>query len=544
MLAFAVSEALPFSLSSLSSAVVSISVFVALLCVCVVIGHLLEEKRWANEAIVSLLLGLCSGLVVLACTKWRSSHILVFNEELFFIYLLPPIIFNAGFQVKKKQFFRNFSTILLFGVCGTILSFFVITVGSYVLLHKIFEMSLAIQDYLAIGAIFSATDSVCTLQVLSQEETPLLYSLVFGEGVVNDATSIVLFNSVQSLNISNIDAMTALKLIGTFLYLFLTSTALGISAGLISAYVIKKLYFGRHSTNREVAIMLLVPYLSYMLAELFSLSGILTIFFCGIIMSHYAWHNIMESSQITTRHTFATMSFISETFIFLYVGMDAMDISKWRRSKASIGTTVAVSGTLFALVMVGRAIFVFSLANIANCCQAAISRKINLRQQFVIWWAGLMRGAVTIALSYNQFTSTSSSSEEDAFMITNSIIVVLFSNVVFGSITKPLVQALLSCNSKSLNDEDTNQSGLEDIHYLFLENGRANESENNRASLRRSLGMLIMHPTHTIHYFWRKFDDKYMRPIFGGRGFVPSDLGSSSNDVEDHAREPDIITLS
>ncbi|XP_072976702.1 sodium/hydrogen exchanger 1-like isoform X2 [Typha angustifolia] len=523
MLAFAVSEALPFSLSSLSSAVVSISVFVALLCVCVVIGHLLEEKRWANEAIVSLLLGLCSGLVVLACTKWRSSHILVFNEELFFIYLLPPIIFNAGFQVKKKQFFRNFSTILLFGVCGTILSFFVITVGSYVLLHKIFEMSLAIQDYLAIGAIFSATDSVCTLQVLSQEETPLLYSLVFGEGVVNDATSIVLFNSVQSLNISNIDAMTALKLIGTFLYLFLTSTALGISAGLISAYVIKKLYFGRHSTNREVAIMLLVPYLSYMLAELFSLSGILTIFFCGIIMSHYAWHNIMESSQITTRHTFATMSFISETFIFLYVGMDAMDISKWRRSKASIGTTVAVSGTLFALVMVGRAIFVFSLANIANCCQAAISRKINLRQQF---------------------TSTSSSSEEDAFMITNSIIVVLFSNVVFGSITKPLVQALLSCNSKSLNDEDTNQSGLEDIHYLFLENGRANESENNRASLRRSLGMLIMHPTHTIHYFWRKFDDKYMRPIFGGRGFVPSDLGSSSNDVEDHAREPDIITLS
>ncbi|XP_072997874.1 sodium/hydrogen exchanger 1-like isoform X3 [Typha latifolia] len=479
MLAFAVSEALPFSLSSLSSAVVSISVFVALLCVCVVIGHLLEEKRWANEAIVSLLLGLCSGLVVLACTKWRSSHILVFNEELFFIYLLPPIIFNAGFQVKKKQFFRNFSTILLFGVCGTILSFFVITVGSYVLFHKIFEMSLAIQDYLAIGAIFSATDSVCTLQ-----------------------------------------------------------------AGLVSAYVIKWLYFGRHSTNREVAIMLLVPYLSYMLAELFSLSGILTIFFCGIIMSHYAWHNIMESSQITTRHTFATMSFISETFIFLYVGMDAMDISKWRRSKASIGTTVAVSGTLFALVMVGRAIFVFSLANIANCCQAAISTKINLRQQFVIWWAGLMRGAVTIALSYNQFTWTSSSSEEDAFMITNSIIVVLFSNVVFGSITKPLVQALLSCNSKSLNDEDTNQSGLEDIHYLFLENGRANESENNGASLRRSLGMLIMHPTHTIHYFWRKFDDKYMRPIFGGRGFVPSDPGSSSNDVEDHAREPDIITLS
>uniref|UniRef100_A0A7N2L416 Cation/H+ exchanger transmembrane domain-containing protein n=1 Tax=Quercus lobata TaxID=97700 RepID=A0A7N2L416_QUELO len=84
----------------------------------------------------------------------------------------------------------------------------------------------------AVGAILSATDSVCTLQVLNQDETPLLYSIVFGEGVVNDATSIVLFNAVQSLDVSNIDLLTALKLLGTFLYLFFTSAALGIAAGL------------------------------------------------------------------------------------------------------------------------------------------------------------------------------------------------------------------------------------------------------------------------------------------------------------------------
>jgi sodium/hydrogen exchanger 8 len=72
-------------------------------------------------------------------------------------------------------------------------------------------------------------DIFLMLKVLSQDETPLLYSIVFGEGVVNDATSIVLFNAVQSLDISNIDALTALNLLGTFLYLFLTSTALGIA---------------------------------------------------------------------------------------------------------------------------------------------------------------------------------------------------------------------------------------------------------------------------------------------------------------------------
>jgi NhaP-type Na+/H+ or K+/H+ antiporter len=64
--------------------------------------------------------------------------------------------------------------------------------------------------------------------------------------------------------------------------------------------------------------------------QLFSLSAILTVFFCGILMSHYTWHNVTESSRVTTKHTFATMSFIAEIFIFLYVGMDALDIEKWR----------------------------------------------------------------------------------------------------------------------------------------------------------------------------------------------------------------------
>lgn len=70
------------------------------------------------------------------------------------------------------------------------------------------------------------------LKVLNQEETPLLYSLVFGEGVVNDATSIVLFNAVQSLDFSNFNTVMALKLFGTFLYLFFTSTALGVTVSL------------------------------------------------------------------------------------------------------------------------------------------------------------------------------------------------------------------------------------------------------------------------------------------------------------------------
>ncbi|XP_028116425.1 sodium/hydrogen exchanger 2-like [Camellia sinensis] len=127
---FAFLLSLPTSSSILNTdTVIAVTVFITLLCACIVIGHLLEENRWANESITALLLGLATGLVVLLITKCQSSRLLVFSEDLFFIYLLPPIIFNAGFQVKKKQFFENFSIILMFGICGTIISFCLVSVG-------------------------------------------------------------------------------------------------------------------------------------------------------------------------------------------------------------------------------------------------------------------------------------------------------------------------------------------------------------------------------------------------------------------------------
>ncbi|XP_057512470.1 sodium/hydrogen exchanger 1-like [Actinidia eriantha] len=535
----AVSETLPVLVSLPTSSsilntstVIAVTVFVTLLCACIVIGHLLEENRWANESITALLLGLASGAVVLLIRKGQSSRLLVFSEELFFIYLLPPIIFNAGFQVKKKQFFKNFSIILMFGICGTIISFCLISLGAFLLFKRIGVTTLGVKDYLAIGAILSATDSVCTLQVLNQDETPFLYSVVFGEGVVNDATSIVLFNSVQSLDFSNIDAMTAFKLLGTFLYLFFSSTALGIVVGLLSAFSIKALYFGRHSTDREVAIMMLLAYLSYMVAELLSLSGILTVFFCGIVMSHYTWHNVTESSRVTTKHGFATISFMAETFIFLYVGMDALDIDKWRDSNASAGTFIAVSSTLFALVLVGRAAFVYPLANISNCLKRRDSDKIILKQQFIVWWAGLMRGAVTIALSYNQFSGGTSS--ESSLMITSTIIVVLFSTVMFGSVTKPLIEAVLLRHAKPTMSDAGDFASLEDLRLMFLENGDPSDNSGNQtAPMRSSFRLLMRHPTSTVHYFWRKFDDRFMRPVFGGRGFVPFVPGSPTGAADE-----------
>lgn len=291
----------------------------------------------------------------------------------------------------------------------------------------------------------------------------------------------------------------------------------------MSAYVIKKLYFGRHSTDREVAVMMLMAYLSYMLSELFYLSAILTVFFCGIVMSHYTWHNVTESSRITTKHAFATLSFGCEIFIFLYVGMDALDIEKWRFVSDSPGTSVRVSSILLGLILVGRAAFVFPLSFISNLTRKSPDEKISLKQQVTIWWAGLMRGAVSMALAYNQFTRAGHTQlRGNAFMITSTITVVLFSTVVFGLMTKPLVRLLLPSPKRllsgTLSSEPTSPKSLTSP---LLSNGHGSEFDLGDYSVPRptSLRMLLATPSHTVHHYWRKFDNAFMRPVFWWTGF-------------------------
>jgi len=526
--------------------VVAISLFVTLLCACIVLGHMLEENRWLSESITAIILGFCTGIVVLVTSKGASSHVLQFNEELFFIYLLPPIIFNAGFQVKKKQFFRNFVAIMLFGVVGVFISFAIISAGARFMFPKFGLGNLHLMDYLAIGAIFSATDSVCTLQVLSQDDTPLLYSLVFGEGVVNDATSVVLFRAVQKLTFDNFTGAEVMKIGGSFLELFFSSTILGIAIGLLSAYIIKTLYFARHSTDREIAIMTLMAYLSYILAELCYLSGILTVFFCGIVMSHYTWHNISESSRVTTKHGFATMSFIAETFIFLYVGMDALDVDKWRMVQVNAGESFGLFMTLIVLILIGRAAFVFPLSVLSNYMRKSSNTKIGFRQQIIIWWAGLIRGAVSIALAFNQFTKSGTgdaTSPEYATAITTTIGIVLFSTIVFGMATKPLIRWLLPGSSRYVHSDSSEPTTPKDNplgseYHVPLLLGPDQQTPNPHPGPRRSsLAMLLAAPTSFIHDAWRTFDDTYMRPVFGGRGFVPY-VASSLTIAEDDDAYP------
>lgn len=135
-----------------------------------------------------------------------------FNSEFFFTIILPPIIFSAGYNLKSRRFFKYIIYIVSFGCVSTILNFLFVTVFTYFAnQYGLFSISNAaegvessilfsINDILLFAAVISATDTIAALTFIKEESNPKLCSILFGEGVVNDAIAIVLYRIILSFN--------------------------------------------------------------------------------------------------------------------------------------------------------------------------------------------------------------------------------------------------------------------------------------------------------------------------------------------------------
>ncbi|KAK7155462.1 hypothetical protein R3I93_010178 [Phoxinus phoxinus] len=171
-----------------------------------------------------------------------------FDPEVFFNILLPPIIFHAGYSLKKRHFFRNLGSIITYAFLGTAISCFVIGNLMYgvVKLMQVFGQltdKFYYTDCLFFGAIISATDPVTVLAIFNELHADGdLYALLFGESVMNDAVSIVLSSSIVAYqpagaNTHTFDAAAFFKSVGVFLGIFSGSFAMGAVTGVVTALI-------------------------------------------------------------------------------------------------------------------------------------------------------------------------------------------------------------------------------------------------------------------------------------------------------------------
>lgn len=76
------------------------------------------------ESCLLIFVGVLIGALLLST---HSVHVQPLTPDTFFLYMLPPIILDAGYFMPNRLFFDHLGTILLFAVVGTV--FNTLTIG-------------------------------------------------------------------------------------------------------------------------------------------------------------------------------------------------------------------------------------------------------------------------------------------------------------------------------------------------------------------------------------------------------------------------------
>ncbi|KAK7077214.1 Sodium/hydrogen exchanger 8 [Halocaridina rubra] len=415
----------------------SLSIFLILcvlaLCIILIFFLLKTKLNYLPESVACVIVGAVIGLVLKILysrhiANWQKEE--AFSPTVFFLVILPPIIFESGYNLHKGNFFQNIGSIIVFAVLGTVISALVVGGGIYLLGQADVVYHLSFVESFAFGSLISAVDPVATLAIFhALNVDQVLYMLVFGESILNDAVSIVLTTTVLEMASPAMASMGSgealVYTVWRFCVMFFASAGIGVLFALCSALTLKYIPV-REYTSLELCIIIVFIYAPYTLAEGIHLSGIMAILFNGIVMSHYTHFNMSPVMQITMQHLMRTLALIAECTVFIYLGLAIFSFKHQFHIALVIWSIV--------LCLLGRAMNIFPLSWLVNKFR---DHKISYKMMFIMWFSGL-RGAIAYALSLHlEF-----SDEKRHVIVTTTLIIVLFTIFCLGGSTMPLIKYL------------------------------------------------------------------------------------------------------
>lgn len=505
--------------------------------------------HYIHESGLVMLLGIVITLLIKVVSPSSDfTKSLGFDDEIFFTFILPLIIFGAGYNLRRRSFFKYFMYIFLLGVVGTLIAFGVVAPITYFFNgYKIFYLSFSqydystlmqmngetnmtlinetianatvngtliedklppvlldfsLQDIFLFAAVISATDAVAALTFIHEDTEPKLFAILFGEGVVNDAVCIVIYSIVRDFSMSGepFTASAALGMVGTFLTLFILSFLLGLVIGIIGSLFLKKLKQYNIGRVAECALIILFAYLSYIVTEQFKLSPIIALLFNGIFNSHYSFYNLSfqarEESSVLSR----VLSGLAEAFIFTYLGLTAIHY---------FSVAFSWSFMLFELVTVvsGRFISVIGICLIMELLRVS-SFKLSWPEKGIMSCSGTIRGAIAFGLS---ISIQSNNQLNRDILLSTTLSLVFISTIVFGALMPYVIKFFKSFSQETQAleyvqmDETNEEVRFSYLHPNFDNQEVAFSKEKNLQKLKKRL-------SYWIGTYWLEFDDAYVKP--------------------------------
>lgn len=354
------------------------------------------------------------------------------NPELIFLIFLPPLLYDAAWNTSWKDFWRwrRVISVLAFGL--VIVTSVVVAFVSSSLIPG-FTLSLGF----LLGGIISPPDAVAATSVLKGIKVPRrIVAILEGESLINDASSLIVFRF----------ALVAV-IAGTFVWHqaivdFSVVTFMGIVVGLVIALVLYAVLRWLPTTpSIDTALSFTAPYLMYLTAEHFHVSGVMAVVSGGLFISYRSHELFSHSSRLQSISMWSTATFVLNGLVFMLIGLELPTIMEGLEDY-SLGEAIGYSLIIAVAIIITR----ISFALFASMFTVFASRFITVADNrpgwqgpLIIGWAG-MRGVVSLAAALSIPLLLSNG---DPFPHRNLILfitfVVIFITLVVQGLSFPLI---------------------------------------------------------------------------------------------------------
>ncbi|OQR82784.1 Monovalent Cation:Proton Antiporter-1 (CPA1) Family [Achlya hypogyna] len=505
-------------------------VVLGLLLVLVLISLGLDTHQCTllSKSGMALLVGVLCGLAIAADEELYAR--LDFRYSVFFDILLPPIIYEAGFSVQRLAFFHNVGAILSTAILGTLISATVTGLLLFAAGQAACIPEIEWIEAFLFGALVSAVDPVATLACFNKLHVPpLLFNIVFGESVLNDAVAIALYQSLLRYHSAgDVSALVLLQVLVQTFSILLGSIAISLVLTLFAAFCFVRTTSLRAFPVYEVLVCFIVALATYFAADTCAMSGIVSLFFAGMLTAHYMCPAMSVPGQTFFHHALEAAAFVCESLVYVFMGVSAslcfVQVADAERIHHTDVDWAFVAWTCGVLLL-GRALNTFPLLLVANRYRVP-SERVTLPMMVVIWFTGL-RGAVSFALVTTWSYVDSNGTSHRKLMITTTLFVVMATTWLIGGATGPLVRGLQLAQCRQSHGERlaitpecdrhepvaklaVRQRSLSQTTSLEHQPSRAEEREVGAPSVRRLQAVFALWIDR-----WRAFDETHLMPLFG-----------------------------
>ncbi len=386
--------------------------FLVVLLVSLSVAILPQMFSWFRRIPYTLLLVIVGlGLAIF------NVRLVQLSPELILFILLPPLLFEAAWNLKWSKLKQDLIPICLYAILGVVISI----VGMAVSLDRLTDLSLT--TALVIGASLSATDPVSVTALfreLGVDER--LTILMEGESLFNDGMAVVAFSFLLAFAGGTVDLS-----VQPILTQLVVVVGIGLATGGIIGLAISYLTQRFDLPLVEQSLTLVSAYATYLIAEDLGGSGVIGVVTTGLILGNFGSRIGMNPrTRIIVSEFWEFLAFFVNSIVFLLIG-DRIHFEILSENSVAIAVTIAA-------MILTRAVAIYGLGSLSN---RLAHSEISLPVRAVLWWGGL-RGAVSIALAL----SVPASFPGREVVIATVFGAVLFTLLVQGLTIQPVLKHL------------------------------------------------------------------------------------------------------